>query len=41
MGFGLMTGFIAHFDTSCDYTLQLTVNTHTSVHSHVFIAVAW
>jgi hypothetical protein len=31
-----MTGFIGLFDTARDYTLQYTVNTHTSVHSHVF-----
>jgi hypothetical protein len=35
-----MTGFIAHFDTARDYTLQLTI-THTSVHSYVSTAVAW
>jgi hypothetical protein len=40
MGFGLMTGFIAHLDTARDYILQFTI-THTSVHSHIFIAIAW
>jgi hypothetical protein len=39
-GFGLVTGFIVHFDTVRDYTLQFTI-THTSVHSHVFTTVAW
>jgi hypothetical protein len=42
MGFGLMTEFIVLFDTSRDYTLHFTItHTHTSVHSHVFTAVAW
>jgi hypothetical protein len=37
-----VTQFIAHFDTAHDYTLQFTVtHTHTSVHSHVFTAIAW
>jgi hypothetical protein len=44
-GFGLMTRFIGHFDTVHDYTLQFTITTNTqaqtSVHSHVFTAVAW
>jgi hypothetical protein len=47
-GFGLMTQFIAHFDTARDYTLQFTVmstraHTHTSIcsHSHIYIAAAW
>jgi hypothetical protein len=39
MGFGWMAGFIGIFDTAGDYTTQFTV-THTSVHSHVFTAVA-
>jgi hypothetical protein len=39
-GLGLMTGLIGLFDTRRDYTLQFTI-THTSVHSHVFTAVAW
>jgi hypothetical protein len=30
-GFGLMTGFIAHFVTSRDYTLHFTV---TRTHTH-------
>jgi hypothetical protein len=43
MGFGLMTAFIELFDTVHDYTSQFTVlHTHsTSVHSHVFTAIAW
>jgi hypothetical protein len=40
MGFGLMTRCIAHFDTACDYTLQFTIK-NTSVHTHVFTAIAW
>jgi hypothetical protein len=32
-----MTRFIELFDIARDYTSQL----HSSVHSHVFIAVAW
>jgi hypothetical protein len=39
-GFGLMIGFTGLFDMARDYTLQSTV-THTSVHIHVFTAVAW
>jgi hypothetical protein len=35
-----MTRFIQLFDTARDYTLQFAV-AHTSVHIHVFIAVAW
>jgi hypothetical protein len=35
MGVGLVIGFIRHFDTVRDYY------TYTSVHSHVFAAVAW
>jgi hypothetical protein len=35
-------GFIVPFDISRDYTQQLTItHTHASVHSHVFIGVAW
>jgi hypothetical protein len=40
MGFGLMTGFIGLFDAARDYVLQFTIK-HTSVHTHVFTAVAW
>jgi hypothetical protein len=41
MGFGLITGFIAHFDIAHDYTLQFTV-THTLVSTVMsFSAVAW
>jgi hypothetical protein len=41
MGFGLMTRFVAHFDTARDYTLQFTItHIYTSVHSHVFTAIA-
>jgi hypothetical protein len=39
LGTGLVTGFIALFDTAREYTLQFTI-THTGVHSHVFTAVA-
>jgi hypothetical protein len=37
-GFGLMTWFIVHFDTACDYTLQFTIiyaHTHTHRHTHI------
>jgi hypothetical protein len=35
-----MTGFTGLFDIARDYVLQFTVG-RTSVHSHVFTAVAW
>jgi hypothetical protein len=34
--FGLVTLFIAHFDTALDYTLQFTI-----AHTSVFTADAW
>jgi hypothetical protein len=45
-GVALVIGFIEHFDTARDYTLQFTIththtHTHTSVHSHIFTVVAW
>jgi hypothetical protein len=40
-GVGSAIRAIVHFDTPRDYTLQITVNTHTNVHSHVFTTVAW
>jgi hypothetical protein len=39
-GFGLMIRFIGLFDTARDNTLLFTI-THTSVHSHSSVAVAW
>jgi hypothetical protein len=36
----LLIGFIAHFDTARDYTLQFTIrHTHISVHSNVFTSL--
>jgi hypothetical protein len=37
-----MIGFIGLFDIARDYTLQhIITHTHTSVHAHVFTAVAY
>jgi hypothetical protein len=43
-GFVFETRFIIFFDTTNNYILQVTISCtykHTSVHSHVFTAVAW
>jgi hypothetical protein len=39
---GMITGFIGHFDTARDYTVQFTItHTNTSVHNYLFTAVVW